>query len=295
MDVEPSSLDPSYAYDPNDDPIITQIYPSYFRFSFLKRKPYKVELDLGEKEPVIAKARLEDILKDGTTKAVDGETWTFTLRKDLRFQDDACFPGGHGRPITAADIVYSFKRMADPKVNCPIASYLADKIVGFQAYESGFAKNGPKQYQNDIPGIQVDGNDPCSFTISLNQSYPQLRYIMAMHFTSPQAHEAVDLYGDQYALHHPVGCGLFVMQEYRPHQGILLARNPNSYVEKFPSSSDTRSQVHAVRRGKAAALCGPNIRRDSDREHDRLQPVSARLSGRSFGGREQFRNRSQFQ
>src|SRR5208282_2376646 len=107
---------PSYAYDPNDDPIITQIYPSYFRFSFLKRKPYQVELDLGETEPVISRLRVEDILKDGSTKTADGETWTFKLRKDLRFQDDPCFPGGHGRAITAADIAYSFKRMADPKV-----------------------------------------------------------------------------------------------------------------------------------------------------------------------------------
>lgn len=250
MDVEPSSLDPSYAYDPNDDPIITQIYPSYFRFSFLKRRPYQVELDLGDKEPVISKLKVEDILKDGTTKTVDGETWTFNLRKDLRFQDDPCFPGGHGRSITAADIAYSFKRMADPKVNCPIASYLADKIVGFQDYEAGFAKKGHKQYESEIPGIQVDPQDPYSFTITLNQPYPQLRYIMAMHFTSPQAREAVDKYGDQYALHHPVGCGLFMMQDYHPHQGILLARNPNSYMERFPTAADPNLKSMLADAGK---------------------------------------------
>ncbi len=238
VSVEPSSLDPSYAYDPHDDPIICQIYPSFFRFAYLKRNPYGVELDIGEKQPVVESLAVDDIQKDGSTKRVVGQRWTFTVRKDLRFQDDSCFPSGKGRSVTAADLIYAYKRMADPKVNCPIASYLADKIVGFKSYEDGFAKNGSKQYAQDIPGVSQVPGDPYTFSITLNQPYPQLKYIMAMHFTSPQAHEAVERYGDQYALHHPVGCGQFMLGEYHAHQAVILVRNPNAYIERFPTQAD---------------------------------------------------------
>jgi ABC-type transport system substrate-binding protein len=61
---------------------------------------------------------------------------------------------------------------------------------------------------------------------------------MAMHLTAPQAKEAVDRYGDQYGLNKPVGCGPFVLESYKTHQSIVLARNPNAPTAKYPSEAD---------------------------------------------------------
>src|SRR5208283_1115677 len=82
-------------------------------------------------------------------------------------------------------------------------------------------------------------------TILLSQPYPQLRYLLAMHFTTPVPREAVKAYGDDFAFHHPVGCGLFKMKEYTPHDRIVLVRNPNRTGENYPSSA---------KRGTAAEL-----------------------------------------
>ena len=41
----------------------------------------------------------------------DGLTWTFHLRKDLKWSD--------GSPLTANDFVYSWKRVADPNTAAP--------------------------------------------------------------------------------------------------------------------------------------------------------------------------------
>src|SRR5207244_2170869 len=47
----------------------------------------------------------------------DGITYTFHLRTDVYFQDDACFPGSKGRKMTAKDIVYCWTRALDPSTN----------------------------------------------------------------------------------------------------------------------------------------------------------------------------------
>src|SRR6266567_3882788 len=46
--------------------------------------------------------------------SADRKTWLFHLRTDVFFQDNEAFPGGRGRRMTAADIVYSFSRIIDP-------------------------------------------------------------------------------------------------------------------------------------------------------------------------------------
>ena len=42
----------------------------------------------------------------------DGLTYTYRIREESRFQDDPCFPGGKGRPVTAEDVKYSLERSA---------------------------------------------------------------------------------------------------------------------------------------------------------------------------------------
>src|ERR1700694_1157654 len=43
----------------------------------------------------------------------DKRTSRFHLRTDVFFHNDACFAGGKGRRMTAADVVYSFRRLMD--------------------------------------------------------------------------------------------------------------------------------------------------------------------------------------
>ena len=43
----------------------------------------------------------------------DNLTFTFFLRTDVFFTDDACFTNGKGRQLTAHDVEYSFKRIID--------------------------------------------------------------------------------------------------------------------------------------------------------------------------------------
>ncbi|MFY7953265.1 MAG: ABC transporter substrate-binding protein, partial [Armatimonadaceae bacterium] len=226
---DPKSLDPTFSFTTTESLVVDAVYPSFFRYHYLHQQPVRLIPNLGAGDAV------RKPLPDG------GEEWTFTIRRGLRFQDDPCFPDSKGRPITAHDFVYSFKRLADPKGEFPLAGILEDKIVGWKEYSAGFQTSRPgfadPQFDKPFPGVQVDPDDPFTFRIRLTQPYPQLRYLMAMHFTSPQAREAVEKYNDQYRFH-PVGCGPYTLAIYTPKQRLVLRRNPNHSPRPYPDTGD---------------------------------------------------------
>jgi oligopeptide transport system substrate-binding protein len=232
------TLDPTVSYSVEEASVVDCIYESYFKYHHLKQTPFVLELALGAAEPV----RRAITISDAQRGAHAGEEWTFRIRKGLRFQDDPCFPGGRGREIVATDFVYSFRRMTDPALPCPVLSFFEDKVAGMDdlvkhnAADSA-AQRAPDWATRPFPGVVADPADPYVFRVLLNQAYPQLRYLMAMHFTTPIPHEAVERYGREFA-RHPVGCGSFKMGEYLPKQRTVLVRNPNRLYETYPAEGD---------------------------------------------------------
>jgi oligopeptide transport system substrate-binding protein len=234
---DPRKLDPVSSYRTEEGTILDVICPSYYEYHPLKTKTLQLMLVLGAKE-----AKREPYpTTDAKGKPVKGEQWTFTVRRDLKFQDDPCFPGGKGRAISAKDFLYAFRRMADPANGSPVLNFFSDKIIGFSDLverNSKLQKAGKSaDYTTPVPGLELDPKDPYTFRVLLNQPFPQLRYLMAMHFTTPMAPEAIAFYGKD-IIHHPVGCGAFVLQEWKPKQRLVLVANPNRPAEYFPSDGD---------------------------------------------------------
>lgn len=236
---DPKTLDPSFVYNITDGLVANAVYSCYFQYDYLKRDPFVLCLALGAEMP--RRERIQVKGSDGKSGAT-GERWSFRIKRGLRFQDDPCFAGGKGREILASDFIYSFRRMADPAVACPILPYFEDKILGFHEYAEKLrrlAESGkPADYTLPVEGLQLDPRDPYVFRVALNQPYPQLRYIMAMAFTTPIAHEATVTYGKGFSKH-PVGEGPYVLEEWLPKQRIVLRPNPNYRKDDlYPSSGE---------------------------------------------------------
>ena len=98
--AEEKTIDPQREFDESSAQMVRNIFDTLLEYDYLKR-PYVLRPALLEKMP---------------EKAADG-TYTFSLRKGVTFQDNACFAGGKGREMTADDVVYSFKRFSDANVN----------------------------------------------------------------------------------------------------------------------------------------------------------------------------------
>lgn len=165
-------------------------------------------------------------------------TYTFTLRDDVYFQDDACFPDGKGRKVTAADVVFSFKRLAA----LPDTGgfwVIEGQIVGLDAFreealktckrvqhEDGYEElvvtdGWWKQLEKDVSGLRVV--DERTFTIKLNETYPQLLHAITLSYGAVVAHEAARKYDLNTQA---VGTGPYVLKEWG-EEAISYSRNPN--------------------------------------------------------------------
>ncbi len=250
---DPLTMDPSIAYDFNSEAIASLVYPSYYQYDYLKRDPLVLVPALGAEEAKVEKVPVRAV-EDGKPVTKTGERWTFRIKQGLHFQDDPCFPNGKGREVVAADFLNSFRRMADPRVPCPVVANFSGKILGMAAFRERLQKDGSDRKQAaidlkmPIEGLQLDAVDPYTFRIVMDQPYPQLRFWMALPFTGPLAEEVLNRYADERVdpatpdllklSRHPVGCGPFMLTEYVKKSRIVLKPNSNRRAEFYPTDGD---------------------------------------------------------
>jgi ABC-type transport system substrate-binding protein len=139
----------------------------------------------------------------------DRTVYTFHLRGDVFFHDDACFPGSKGRRMTAADIAYSFGRIIDKKTASPGAWIFQDKIDSTRGFEAV---------------------DDTTFRIKLKRPYQPILGILSMQYCSVLPHEAVEKYGSDLRKH-PVGTGPFRFVAWEEGQALILKKNER-YFER---------------------------------------------------------------
>jgi ABC-type transport system substrate-binding protein len=211
-------LDPIFSDDIYSAIEAARVYETLLQYSYLKR-PYALEPCLAESMPTISK---------------DGKTYTFKLKKGVVFQDDKAFKAsaGKGRELVADDFIYSFKRLADPKLNSPQWWLLDGKIVGLNQWRDAQAKNAKTDYSAAIPGLKA--LDSHTLEIKLTVRSYQFIYALAMVSTAAVAKEVVDEYGPEF-LNHPVGTGPFKLAEYNPQAKIVYVKNPTFRKELFPA------------------------------------------------------------
>ena len=142
----------------------------------------------------------------------DNLQFTFHLRTDVYFHDDAAFANAKGRLLTARDVAYSFNRIIDKNVASPgawIFNNRIDSVNGFTAL------------------------DDSTFQLKLIRPFQPILGILSMQYCSIVPKEAVEKYGSNFRSH-PVGTGPFQMVVWEEGQALLLKKNDN-YFEKDSS------------------------------------------------------------
>ncbi len=203
--------DPTNSYDVISTEVIDQIYEGLLQYNYFSEK-LEVIPNLTDGMPTFSK---------------DGKTVTVKIRKDIKFQDDECFKAtnGKGRAVTIDDFIYAYKRHADP-ANESQAFWIFDgKVVGINEFQKHFSgKSSAEVMKEDVEGFKKI--DDYTLELKLTKPYPQLLYIMTMHFTAPVAREAVEMYGKDF-VNHPVGTGPFKAASWNPQSKVILVKNEN--------------------------------------------------------------------
>ena len=213
-----SSLDPVRGYDQTVEQVARQVYSTLMTYAYLER-PYKLEPDLLESMPTVSADKL---------------TWTFKLRKGVRFTDSPCFPGGKGRQLTSDDVLYSLKRYADGKLNTQSWFAMQGAVVGLDDYRAATINAAPGA---DLTNVEVPGLhkvDDTTFTIKLTHENSLFLHALTLLPTAVVPREAVRYYKDRFQVN-PVGTGPFMAtQELTRNGTIRLVRNP-AYYRTYPS------------------------------------------------------------
>ncbi|HQQ93226.1 MAG TPA: ABC transporter substrate-binding protein [Bacteroidia bacterium] len=142
----------------------------------------------------------------------DGMLYTFRLRQDVYFHDDACFAEGKGRRVNARDFVYSFNRLYDSRVSSALS--LLDRV-----------EQGEKSHFQGFSAL----NDS-TLIIQLKEPFSAFPSVLSMKYFSVIPHEAIDYYKQEFRTH-PVGTGPFRFKTWEEGNKLILHKNEN-YFEK---------------------------------------------------------------
>lgn len=221
-------FDPVKVSDVASSAMICRVYEGLLEYAYLDR-PYRVQPMLAETMPEVSE---------------DGLTYTFRIRKGIFFQDDPCFPGGKGRELTAEDFVYSIKRMADLKNASSGFWVFNGRVAGLDEFRAASAGEAPTDYAASVEGVR--SIDRYTLQIRLKESYPQLLWVLAMHYTFAVPREAVEFYGDGF-VNHPVGTGPYILETWNNNYRIEFVRNPKwaetGRIELYPSTGTAEARA----------------------------------------------------
>lgn len=188
-----TSLDPAFANKRSNIWAVSQVYNGLFSFS----------KNLDVHPELVKEWEISD----------DGKTYTFTIKQNVRFHDNACFKGGRGREVRASDFVFSFRRILAQdaeKTKSPGAWIFNDKVL-----------LNPDGSIADTTFVTVDDY---SFKIHLNRRFPAFLQILAMPYCYVVPKEAVEKYGKDFRAN-PVGTGPFSFTRWEEKSSLLMAKN----------------------------------------------------------------------
>lgn len=223
-----TGFDPAKISDIYSSAVIEHIYDPLLTFDYLSR-PVKVVPNVATAMPTVS---------------ADGLTYTFHLKKGIYFAPDPAFKGKK-RELTAADYVYSIKRLSDPTVASPLSDTFTDKLAGLAELVKKAGK-GKLDYDTVVEGVKT--LDRYTLQLKFKQPFPSLPFLLAGSWVEGQAREVVDAYGDNTNAH-PVGTGPYVLKDWKPGNSMTLVRNPNFRREVFHygAAADAGDQRIAAR------------------------------------------------
>ncbi|NNU60950.1 ABC transporter substrate-binding protein [Ochrobactrum soli] len=199
-----STLDPAIGYDWQNWSMIKSLFDG-----------------LMDYEPGTTNLRKE--IAEDYTISEDGKTFTFKLRKGVKFHN--------GRELTADDVKYSIERVVNPKTQSPGAGFFGS-ILGFEDVSTGKSEA--------LSGITVV--DPYTIKFELSRPDATFLHVLALNFAHVVPKEEVEKYGADFGKH-PVGSGAFKMTEWTLGQRIVFERFKDYYNPSLPKLDQITFEV----------------------------------------------------
>jgi ABC-type transport system substrate-binding protein len=264
----PKHLDPVQSYTEDESRFTQQVYEPPLQYHYLKR-PYELV-------PLTA----TEVPRPRTTADGKFTVYEIRIRPGIRYQPHPAFVPENlslaedrvadlkspyelplaTRELTADDYVYQIKRLAHPRLHSPIFGLMAQYIVGMASYAELLKRSHGEGWLDlrRFPLEGVERVDAHTFRVTLNGSYPQFVYWLAMPFFAPVPWEAERFFAQpgmaqkNFTLDWwPVGTGPYMLTENNPNARMVLERNPSFRGEPYPSEGEPGDEALLRDAGKA--------------------------------------------
>ena len=305
--TEPNHMDPAQSYAAFDHSVIGNVLETPFDYHYLKQ-PYELVPMTAVEVP---KAEQREVTFGG--KTYTATVYTVRLKPEVRYHDHPCFVPSNlelteedvrgvrdvwdikptaTRQALAKDYVHAIRRLADPRLACPLYPTFSKHFLGMAEYRSAFEEKlekarearkaaagplyNPEQDEKYNP-VRIDYGggaekfpfvkeiDKYTFEIVLQGPYPPILYWMAMPFFSPVPEEAIEFFNQRPLLERSiifdknlVGTGPYLLREFDPTNQIVLERNPNYRLVRYPSlprpAGDDPAALERYEKMKAAGI-----------------------------------------
>lgn len=221
------SLDPANVTDGESFRVTRQIYET-----LLDTKPGTFDIVPG--------------LATSWKASANGLTWTFHLRKGVKFQD--------GTPFNADAVVFNFNRWMDKK-----NPYHKGDFEYYAAMFGGF-KGDPGTVIKSVRKI-----DNYTVQIQLTHSFaPFLSDLTMAAFAIASPADIIKYHGNINT--HPVGTGPFEFVNWKPNDSITLKKNPTYWQKGLPKLDkvvfqvikDNTARLNALEAGQVDLIDGIN-------------------------------------
>lgn len=152
-------------------------------------------------------------------KNADATVWTFRLRKDAKWTD--------GKPITANDFVYSWKRLLNLEEKNSYSAFLLYDIKNAELYNTKKAK---------AEDVGVRAVDDHTLEVTMKKPTPYFDKIIGLTALRPVPQAAIEKFGSDWTKpENIVTSGAFKLVETSPKNQTVVQRNP-----QFWNNADTK-------------------------------------------------------
>ncbi len=163
-------------------------------------------------------ADLTPSLATNWEKNADATVWTFYLRKDAKWSD--------GKPITANDFVYSWKRLLSLDEKSAYG-FMLFNIKNAELYNTKKAK---------AEDVGVRAIDEYTLEVTMEKPTPYFYKQIALTALRPVPQAAIEKFGKDWTKpENIVTSGAFKLKEFSPKNQIVVERNP-----QFWNNADTK-------------------------------------------------------
>ncbi|MEU4197591.1 ABC transporter substrate-binding protein [Kribbella sp. NPDC026611] len=232
-DVNPDTFDPTNIYYTDGNQIGKLMFRALTQY----------RLDGPDHKPVL----VPDLAEDLGTKSADGLTWTFKLKKGIKYMD--------GSPVHAVDYAYAIKRSFAHDLYDAGPTYQLQFFKDHATYKGPYGPNG-----DAYKGVETP--DDNTLVIHLDSKFDDLPFYAAfpMFTPIPQKHDTQKNYEQR-----PWTTGPYKVDSLVPATELKLSKNPmwdpatDPVRHQYPDAWDFKFQQDTIKaQRQVLASSGPD-------------------------------------